>query len=184
MFIILSGQANVHIANNTSFKNVVHAIQHTRMLAKMASNSRARMETDAAQPHHIPSAPSLSAGIAEPAGDAAPVRADVTRTGPAKRMSRFGQDSHAPGVAVSADVKSDAEQQTSDRQRDSSDSAPTVSSQAALPASLRLFKAKQGLGRWVKQSLTCQEQADVTLKGHKGCCELVIASHVKQSFGC
>lgn len=49
MYIILSGQANVHIANNTSFKNVVHAIQQTRMLAKLASGSRARVEADAAQ---------------------------------------------------------------------------------------------------------------------------------------
>ena len=49
MYIILSGQANVHIANNISFKNVVHAIQHTRMLAKMASSSRARVEADAIQ---------------------------------------------------------------------------------------------------------------------------------------
>ena len=55
MYIILSGQANVHIANNTSFKNVVHAIQHTRMLAKLASGSRARMEADVVQ-----SQPSLS----------------------------------------------------------------------------------------------------------------------------
>ena len=149
MFILLSGQANVHIANNTSFKNVVHAIQHTRMLAKMASSSRARVEADAAQPHPIVSTPSLTPSIAEPAGDSAPVKADVTRTGPAKRMSRFGQDSHAAAVTVSADVKTSAEPQSGDVQPDSSDSAPAVSSQAALPVGLRLFKAKQGLGRWV-----------------------------------
>ena len=155
MFIILSGQANVHIANSTSFKNVVHAIQHTRMLAKMASTSRTQVQADAAQPHPIVSAPSLTSSIAEPAGDAAPVKADVTRTGPVKRLSRFGQDSHAASVTVSADVKTNAEQQRSDAQQNSSVSAPAVSSQAALPTSLRLFKAKQGLGRWVMQSLTC-----------------------------
>lgn len=155
MFIILSGQANVHIANSTSFKNVVHAIQHTRMLAKMASTSRALVEADAAQPGPIVSAPSLTPTTAEPAGNAAPVKADVTGTGPAKRMSRFGQDSHAAAVAVSADVKVDAEQAISSAQRDSSNSAPAVSSQAALPTSLRLFKAKPGLGRWVTRPLTC-----------------------------
>ncbi|DBA81720.1 TPA: calmodulin-like 3 [Trebouxia sp. C0004] len=41
MYIILSGQANIHIANTTSFKNVVHAIQHTRMLAKLVSGNAA-----------------------------------------------------------------------------------------------------------------------------------------------
>lgn len=41
MYIILSGQANIHIANTTSFKNVVHAIQHTRMLAKLVSSNAA-----------------------------------------------------------------------------------------------------------------------------------------------
>ena len=152
MFIILSGQANVHIANSTSFKNVVHAIQHTRMLAKMASTSRACVEADAAQPGPIVSAPSLTPITAEPAGNAAPVKADVARTGPAKRMSRFGQDSHAAAVT---DVKVNAEQAISNAQQDSSNSAPAVSSQAALPTSLRLFKAKQGLGRWVMQPLTC-----------------------------
>ena len=49
MYIILSGQANVHIANNTSFKNVVHAIQQTRMLAKLASSSRAAAQSEAEQ---------------------------------------------------------------------------------------------------------------------------------------
>ncbi|DBB16255.1 TPA: hypothetical protein ACH3X3_014574 [Trebouxia sp. C0006] len=41
MYIILSGQANIHIANTTSFKNVVHAIQHTRLLAKLVSGNAA-----------------------------------------------------------------------------------------------------------------------------------------------
>ena len=41
MYIILSGQANIHIANTTSFKTVVHTIQHTRLLAKLASDSAA-----------------------------------------------------------------------------------------------------------------------------------------------
>lgn len=153
MFIILSGQANVHIANSTSFKNVVHAIQHTRMLAKMASSSRARVEADAVQPQATAPAPSQTPSTAEPAGDAAPVKADVTRAGPAKRMSRFGQDLHAAAVSVNADVKTTPEQHSSDMPRDSSVTVPAVSSQAALPTSLRLFKAKQGLGRWVMQPL-------------------------------
>lgn len=48
MYIILSGQANIHIANTTSFKNVVHAIQHTRMLAKLVSGSAAARALPAA----------------------------------------------------------------------------------------------------------------------------------------
>lgn len=173
MFIILSGQANVHIANSTSFKNVVHAIQHTRMLAKMASSSRARVEeADAVQPQASASAPSQTPSTAEPAVDAAPVKADVTRAGPAKRMSRFGQDLHAAAVSVNADVQTTPEQHSSDMPRDSSVTASAVSSQAALPTSLRLFKAKQGLGRWIMQPLT-----DAT-------CKCVEAALSEPSFTC
>lgn len=53
MYIILSGQANIHIANTTSFKSVVHAIQHTRMWAKMASSnaeSKTITQADGLQP--------------------------------------------------------------------------------------------------------------------------------------
>ena len=157
MYIILSGQANVHIANNTSFKNVVHAIQHTRMLAKMASSSKARVEeADAVQPQAVAFTSSQTPSTAEPARDAAPVKADVTRAGAAKKMSRFGQDSHAAAVPVNADLTTTAEQQSSDIQQDSSVATAAVSSQAALPTALRLFKAKQGLGRWIVQPLKCQ----------------------------
>ena len=41
MYIILSGQANIHIANTTSFKTVVHTIQHTRLLARLAAGTAA-----------------------------------------------------------------------------------------------------------------------------------------------
>lgn len=104
-------------------------------------------EADAVQPEATASAPSQTPSTAEPAPDTALVKADVTHAGPAKRMSRFGQDLHAAAVPVHADMQTTPEQLSSDVPRDSSLTTPAVNSQAALPTSLRLFKAKQGLGR-------------------------------------
>ena len=146
MYIILSGQANVHIANNKSFKNVVHAIQHTHFLAKLASGSKVQVDP-AAKPAPVVATPSLSASGAEQAGDADPVKADATHAGPPKRLSRFGQDTHAAAVAASAHVEADPEQHGDDKQGDSSVSTPAITSQPTQPT--KLVKAKQGLGRLV-----------------------------------
>lgn len=159
MYIILSGQANVHIANNKSFKNVVHAIQHTQFLTKLVTSSKARVQADAGQSQTQPVAatPSLSATAAEPAGDADPVKANITHAGPPTRLSRFGQDTQAAAIAASVHVKADS-QQRDDAEHGSSVSTPASTSQPTLPASHTVIKAKQGLGRWVNitvDSVTC-----------------------------
>lgn len=147
MFIILSGQANVHIANNKSFKNVVHAIQHMQFLTKLVSSSKDQAKADAAQSQPIVPTPSLGASTAGQAGDADPVKADATHAGQPKRLSRFGQDTHAAALAVSTHVTATPEQDGDDKLHDTAASTPAIASQPALPTSLRLSKAKQGLGR-------------------------------------
>lgn len=155
MYIILSGQANVHIANNKSFKNVVHAIQHTQFLSKLVTSSKARVQAGAAQSQTRPMAatPSLTASAAEPAGDADTVKANVTPAGPPKRLSRFGQDTHAAAAATSVHVTGNPQQRGNGEQHDSSVSIPASTSQPALPTSHRVVKPKQGLGRSVKTAV-------------------------------
>ena len=162
MYIILSGQANVHIANNKSFKNVVHAIQHTRFLAKLASSSKVQVDTDA-KPPPVVATPSLSASAAKQAGNADPVREDATHAELPKRLSRFGQDTHAAAVAASAHVEADSEQHGDDKQHDSSVSTPAMTSQPTQPTNHKLVKAKQGLGRLVNTAAEFVKGANLTM---------------------
>ena len=142
-----------HIKNNKApSRNVAYKLQLRGMIADDITKSFP--EGSATTPStHVSTTPAAtsSASMAEQSVDVPPLKSDVSRTGTAKRLSRFGQDSHAAAVAANADPT--PEQHHADEQRNSSAAVAATAPQPAFRSGLKLLKGgNKVLGRCVTSS--------------------------------